>query len=105
MDLGMKGCLRTDAFTPIIWVLAETDEENGVCTVILYAFHEEDLCSEFCMVWGNVITLRGPTSDMEDPWRKTEGPCFANVSGFLFYIQPGKLQLPSANVLNGKLIA
>lgn len=73
VDLGMKGCLRTDAVPPVSRVLAATDEEKGVCTVALYAFYEADQYSESCMVWGNAVALYSPTPDMENRRRKTDG--------------------------------
>lgn len=81
VDLGMKGCLRTDAVPPVSRVLAATDEEKGVCTVALYAFHEANQYSESCMVWGNAVTLNIPTTDMEDRRRKTDGRVFIRNCG------------------------
>ena len=86
VDLGMKGCLRTDAVPPVSRVLAATDEEKGVCTVALYAFHEADQYSESCMVWGNAVTLYSPTPDMEDRRRKTDGRIFIRDCGSNGYL-------------------
>lgn len=73
IDLDYEGALRTRVIPPLQRILAQTDQDTGICTVTLYAFHEKEKYSETCIIWGNASChIKGDRS-MEEKRQTADG--------------------------------